>query len=346
MKKKIGVLFGSDSTEHEISIKSTEFIFRTLDQNKYDLKLIYLDKKNNWFVPKNFQNKFPNLGEIFKTEQEKISANFLKEFSSLNEIEEFNLDKVLNEIDLFFLGLHGGIGENGLLQAFFEFHKKPYTGSNFASSSLAMDKEKSNLIFQAKGFNVAKFINLEKKDLSKKQINLNYPLFIKPNRGGSSVGVSKIKSKDELYSKLNFLFETEKEILVQEFISGIEVSCGVLENRNGELIQLYPTEIIPENEFFDYEAKYILGKSNEITPARISEKLTNEIRDLAQKAHKVLGCSAYSRTDFIIQNDIPFILETNTLPGMTETSLIPAQAKYSGLNMSDIFDDIIFLALK
>ncbi len=346
MKKNIGILFGSDSTEHEISIKSTEFIFNTLDKNKYNLKLIYLDKKNNWYVPKSFTNYFPNIKEIFKNPLEKVSEIFLSEFIQLNPLLDFDLKLILNEIDLFFLGLHGGIGENGVLQAFLEFYKKPYTGSKFYASSLSMDKEKSNLVFLASGFNVAKFINLEKKDFLKKEVNLKFPLFIKPNRGGSSVGVSKVQSLEELNQKLKILFESEFEILIQEFISGTEVSCGILENLDGSITKLFPTEIIPENEFFDYEAKYILGKSNEITPARIPDNLIEIIRELAEKAHKVLGCRAYSRTDFIIKNDIPYILETNTLPGLTETSLIPAQVKYSGLNMKDVLDKIILHSIK
>ena len=178
---------------------------------------------------------------------------------------------------------------------------------------------------------------------------MNFPVFIKPTTGGSSVGVGKANNIIEIVSKLNELFLTENSVLIQENISGIEVSCGVLEKKIGqsyEAFSLYPTEIVPTNEFFDYEAKYKLGKSQEITPARISKELTDSIRESALLAHKILGCKGYSRTDFILQNNKPYILETNTLPGMTETSLIPQQAAYAGFAMKDVFDWLIQNALE
>jgi D-alanine-D-alanine ligase len=350
MKKNIALLFGGVSTEHEISIKSAEFIFRTLDKQKYNIKLIYIDRDNFWNVPSQFENQYPDIKSIFQSNpQNKIASEFKKDFLLLNPINRTPENSGLKNIDIMFLGLHGGDGENGKLQAYLDFQNIPYTGSGFVASALAMDKEKSNLIFQSSGFYVAKFLNLRKSDFSNfssEMFLLSFPVFIKPNSGGSSVGVSKVKNFTDLKNKLEKLFEVEEEILIQEFISGTEVSCGVLENANREIEKLYPTEIIPENEFFDYEAKYILGKSKEITPARINPDLTEEIRSLAEKAHRVLGCKGYSRTDFIIQGNIPYILETNTLPGMTETSLIPEQAKYSGIQMSDVFDNLISLAKK
>ena len=350
MKKNIALLFGGVSTEHEISIKSAEFIFRTLDKEKYNIKLIYIDRNNLWNIPAEFDNQYPDIKSIFGFHpQNQIAFEFRKEFLRLNPISTIPQTEALKNIDIMFLGLHGGDGENGKLQAYLDFQNISYTGSGFLASAVAMDKEKSNLIFQASGFQVAKFLNLRKSDFSSfgtATFLLSFPVFIKPNSGGSSVGVSKVKNFDDLKNKLEKLFESEEEILIQEFILGTEVSCGVLENANREIQKLYPTEIIPENEFFDYEAKYILGKSKEITPAQISPALTEEIRSLAEKAHRVLGCKGYSRTDFIIQDNIPYILETNTLPGMTETSLIPEQAKYSGISMKDVFDNLISLAEK
>lgn len=351
-KKKIIVLLGGKSTEHEISLKTGSFIFNTLNRNKYTVKSVLVDKSGNWIIPENYENKNPLITQLHKNS----AVEFKTEFTSSNTIisdKGISVDKL--DCDAVFLGLHGGEGENGTIQGLLESIEIPYTGSGILASALAMDKEKANLLFAAGGFNVAPFINFTRdkynseisKDLPA-YFKLKFPAFVKPTFGGSSVGTGKVNSIEELKLKLEELFKTEEKVIVQENISGTEVSCGVLEKKENEFYKpfaLPATEIRPINEFFDFEAKYTSGKSNEITPAEISSDMMKLIQENALKAHLLLGCKGYSRTDFIIQNDTPYILETNTLPGMTEMSLIPQQAKYIGLKMEDLLDLLLENAL-
>lgn len=349
---RVALLIGGKSSEHEISLKSSYFIFNTLDRSKYEVTPILIDKKGNWIIPESKDAKYPNIQSIQSTYPlENIAEEFQKQFIANNHIlssEGISISHI--DCDIAFLGLHGGEGENGVMQAFLQMNSIPYTGSGVLASALAMDKERSNYLFLSAGLNVANFVNLNKKEFSLsgegslKSFHLSFPVFIKPTTGGSSVGVGKANNIIEVASRLKELFETEDSILIQENISGVEVSCGVLEKKtsNGfEAIALHPTEIVPKSEFFDYKAKYQIGHSEEITPARISEELTSVVRESALLAHKILGCKGYSRTDFIIQNQKAFILETNTLPGMTETSLIPQQARHAGYTMSEVFDWLI-----
>ncbi|MBK8394188.1 MAG: D-alanine--D-alanine ligase [Leptospiraceae bacterium] len=353
---KIALLLGGNSSEHEISLKSSNFIFQTLDRNKYEIKPILVDKKNNWIIPNSYNCQYPDIQSIIKKYPLiEIADEFKKQFLEINPIaskEGISLQHL--DCDLVFIGLHGGIGENGILQAFLEMHSIPYTGSGVLASALAMNKERANYLFLATGLNVANFVNINRKEFNLSgegflsNFHLDFPVFIKPTNGGSSVGVGKAENIIELSSKLKELFLSEESVLIQENITGTEVSCGVLEKKfrlSFEAFPLHATEIVPSNAFFDYEAKYMLGKSNEITPARISESIMKEIQESSLLAHKILGCKGYSRTDFIIQNGKPYILETNTLPGMTETSLIPQQAKYAGISMPEVFDWLIENAL-
>lgn len=353
---KVALLLGGKSSEHEISLKSSNFIYHTLGRSKYQVTPILIDKKGNWIIPDSHNAIFPDIKNISeKFSAQEMADEFQKEFINSNHIlstKGISLKDI--DCDVVFIGLHGGQGENGILQAFLEMNSIPYTGSGVLASALAMDKERANYLFLSAGLKVANFINLKRKDFlvsgegSLGNFHLNFPVFIKPTMGGSSVGVGKANNILEVASKLKELFNAEESVLIQENIKGIEVSCGVLEKKTGhsfEATPLYPTEILPSNDFFDYEAKYAIGKSKEITPARISEELTVSIQESALLAHKILGCHGYSRTDFIIQEGIPYILETNTLPGMTETSLIPQQAAYSNYAMQDVFDWLIENAL-
>ncbi len=346
MKKKIAVVFGGNSSEHEISLKSGRFIFDTLDTEKYDLVPILLNKKGEWLYPNSFPSVFP--GSTGMTAED-LENEFYASFK--NKTKNF---PIFLSPDICFLGFHGGEGENGTIQGFFSTLRIPFTGSGILASSIAMDKFLSNQIFEKNGFNVSPYLQIKKEEfiLQKEKILervSSYPYFTKPNSGGSSVCTGIVKNRENLENLLNTLFTIDTKALLQKPIKGIEVSCGVIErkiNSNFFPVALYPTEIIPNGEFFDYDSKYKIGGSKEITPARISDKLTETIRNLAVKAHLVLGCKGYSRTDFIIEGDIPFILETNTLPGMTETSLIPQQVNYSGETMSFIFDLLIENALQ
>jgi D-alanine-D-alanine ligase len=340
--KNIAVLFGGTSTEHSISIKTGNFIYNTLDRSKYNCKPIFLSKSGKWLISKSFNPSLPKIENINGYE-----AKWEEDFSKSVDFIELNIPTDRMDCEIVFLGLHGGEGENGTIQSLLELLGLKYTGSQVLASAIAMNKEKANLLFQASGFEVSPFQVFSRLDLSDKtplSTNMKFPVFVKPNEGGSSVGTGIAKNTEELSKRLTEVFSIEKKAIVQNLIQGIEVSCGVIEFWEKDRwtpIPLHPTEIIPNSEFFDFESKYTTGKSKEITPARLSEEITQKVRDLALKAHITLGCRAYSRTDFIIQDNIPYILETNTLPGMTETSLIPQQVKHAGKDMKDILDLIL-----
>lgn len=352
-KLKIAVLMGGASTEHEISLKSGSFIFHTLDRKKYEVKAVLINKKGDWIIPSNFENILP----VLDSSIEDFSDQFISKFIQSNSIvsdSKISMDKLL--VDFVFFGLHGGFGEDGTYQGLLDSYKIPYSGSGVLGSALAMDKNRSNQLYQLASLNVANFIEINKEDFLFNQtditdsIALKFPVFVKPSCGGSSVGTGKAKNKQECIQKLKDSFLVSNKSIVQEMISGVEVSCGVLEliesNNQIRSIVLSPTEIVPKAEFFDFRAKYITGQSEEITPARLDASIIQEIQSHALLAHKVLSCRGYSRTDFIVQDKRPFVLETNTLPGMTQTSLIPQQAKYYGIEMKIVFDHLIQIGLK
>ncbi|MCB1180038.1 MAG: D-alanine--D-alanine ligase [Leptospiraceae bacterium] len=344
----IAVIFGGDSSEHPISIKTGNFIYNTLDRSKYKLKPIFITKKGTWLIPKEFNTVLPT-----PDKEKDPSENFEREFRELLNPNELPIPFDNMDCEVCVLGLHGGKGDNGTIQSLLKLLKLKFTGSDVLASSLAMDKAKSNFIFSSIGLNVAEFQLVTSEDFFNKSFqldsSLHYPIFVKPNEGGSSVATGMARNDSELNLKLEQVFKEENTAIIQNLVKGTEVSCGVVEYpESGKFIPtpLFPTEIIPDSEFFDFTSKYTSGKSNEITPARLEDSVIQEIRNMAVKAHTALGCRGYSRTDFIIKENKPFILETNTLPGMTETSLIPQQVKHLKQNMKDILDILIQNAIK
>jgi D-alanine-D-alanine ligase len=342
---RVAILFGGTSSEHEISIKTGRFLMETLDKKKYELYPIYLTKNREWIY---------NEDPITSLTWEKgLSPSKLESFLLENSFQKALNFPVHIAFGVCVLGLHGGEGEDGTLQGFLKTINIPYTGSGILASALAMDKFRANQIFQMNGMSVSPFFEITKLDFFSasfllENICTSFPYFVKPTCGGSSVSTGIVKSLQELDTKLRDLFLYDDRALLQKPIKGIEVSCGVIDrkiNNRYTPIALYPTEIIPSGEFFDFASKYTVGKSQEITPARISDSLISTIQSLSVKAHTILGCKGYSRTDFLIQDMVPFILETNTLPGMTETSLIPQQVAYQKETMSDILDLLIENAL-
>ncbi|ASV06022.1 D-alanine--D-alanine ligase [Leptospira interrogans] len=345
---KIAVFFGGSSTEHSISILTGCFICKTLHTMGHSVKPILLTKDGGWVVPSEYRMSIPfevsDSPDLFQEE-------FQKRYGVSRTNQIFSLDA-----DIVFLGLHGGQGEDGTIQGFLEILGIPYTGSGVLASAIAMDKTRANQIFLQSGQKVAPFFEIDKLEyldstdaVITKLETLGFPQFLKPVEGGSSVSVYKITNREQLKEKLALIFESDSKVMSQSFLTGIEVSCGVLERyRDGKFkkIALPATEIVPGGEFFDFESKYKQGGSHEITPARISEQEMKRVQELAIAAHRSLGCSGYSRTDFIIVNGEPHILETNTLPGMTETSLIPQQAKAAGISMEEVFSDLIEIGLK
>ena len=305
---------GGVSSEHEISLSSGRNVLAYLDKNKYIAKLVIISKKGDWIMG-----------------GRKTAAN-----------------KAVKGVDVVFNALHGEYGEDGCIQGLLDSFGKKYTGSGVLASALGMDKIKSKELFQYYGLNVPNYIVLDKKSDSAK-INfkkLGNIWVIKPAYLGSSVGVSIVKNKKDLKKAINRAFEKCAKVIVEKYIDGQEMTCGVLDNFNGqEYFALPITEIIPPpGRFFDYQVKYN-GSTQEITPARINKSLAKKIQEIAIQAHEILGCKGYSRTDFIVKANRIYILEVNTLPGLTKESLFPKAAWVAGIEFLELLDIIINNAL-
>lgn len=364
----IGILFGGRSTEHSVSLRSGTYIYNTLDRELFKVKPILVSKDGDWYYPQDWNLEW-NLSDtiLSQSSSEEFPSIVLQEFKDKVSDHGYKpwKDPSCGGCVLFVLGLHGGEGEDGRIQAFLETVGIGYTGSGVLASSLAMDKYRSNLIFESQGIPVAKSIDITREmfylyynkdqpgiswDKLNHSIGLQFPVFSKPTTGGSSVGTFRSDNPIEWEAKILEIFQSEERMLVQENIQGREVSCGVLEKpteSGWQSFALPPTEIIPESKFFDYEAKYIPGRSKEVTPPIMDANWIEKIQEYSLLAHNSLGCRGYSRTDFIVsESGVPWILETNTLPGMTGTSLVPQQAKAIGLSMKEVFTWLVRLGLE
>ena len=301
MKKRIAIMYGGPSKEHEVSTNSAKNVLSFVDREKYDVVELYLPKER-------------------------------KSFETL--VEELKNEK----IDVVLPILHGAFGEDGVLQEILEDAHINFVGSGSEASRNAMNKEKANELFKKSGLTVPKTQIVD----THSEIEINFPIIMKPIDEGSSVGLFKFNSLKEYDEGKEKVFASYKNMMAQECILGREFTCGVVE-LDGQDIALPITEVILNpNDLFDYSTKYTAGACNEITPAVINEYLSNRLKEIALKCHEVLGCKSISRTDMIatLSGEI-FILETNTLPGMTKTSFIPAQISVYGLEMKDFLSKLI-----
>lgn len=244
------------------------------------------------------------------------------------------------KVDVVFIAMHGEFGEDGQIQKILENYKIPYTGSGVLASALGMDKLRSQSLFANNGLNVPEIIYLD---------NIKrFPVVIKPSDRGSSVGVSIVKNKKELAPAIKRVRAVSKNIIAQEFISGAELACGVLDDGKNNLTPLLPTEIVPKmGDFFDYDSKYAESGSDEFTPARVPREILKEAQDIALKTHVLVGCAGFSRTDMIWSKESGkiYTLEINTIPGLTAQSLLPKAAAASGISFPNFLDRIIKSAL-
>ncbi len=309
MSKKINValLSGGISSERKISIKSGNQVFQALDKTKYN---------------------------VFR-------------YDPKTDIPRLIADA--DQIDVALIILHGNYGEDGTVQGLLDLLKIPYQGSGTLGSSIAMNKLASKRLYEHAGIPVPAYLSFEAEDdidagacIEK----LGLPLVVKPASGGSSIGMTIANSKRKFTQAVQKAFSFDHTILIEEYIKGTEITGGVIGNHTLESLPL--VEIVPgkKHAFFDYEAKYLKGESQEICPARISDHLAQKARDLAVKSHRALFCNGYSRTDMMIRGDEIYVLETNTIPGMTPVSLLPLAAKTAGLNFSQLLDRLIELAME
>ncbi len=323
-KKNIAVVMGGYSDEYKVSLKSGQLIFDSLDRDLYNVYKVVILKEEWYFVD--------DRGEKSPLDKADFSVSLTSGF------------KV--KFDVCFNIIHGRPGENGELQAYWNTIGQKYTGCDFYQSALTFNKKDTLAVLSKYGIPSAKSIYLRLgEEIDEKEIveKLGLPLFVKPNQSGSSLGITKVKAQSELKEALNFAFAEDEEILIESFLDGMEVSVGVVDFNN-ETVVLGITEIVPDKEFFDYEAKYE-GASEEITPARIDDETRKRVEEISKRAYEALGMSGFSRSEFIIMNGIPYMLEMNTNPGFSPASILPQQAKIYGISIMDLCGNEVEKAL-
>ena len=322
--KNIAIIMGGFSSEFKISLKSGAVVHQNLDTTKYV--------------------GFPI--HIFKDKWVYVDENLVETPVNKNDFSITLYDKKIT-FDCVFNAIHGTPGEDGLMQSYFELLHIKHTSCDAYQAALTFNKRDLLSVLKPYGIQTATsyYLNLGdeiKQDEILQTVGL--PCFVKPNKSGSSFGITKVKTKDELLFAIANAFKEDDELIIERFLNGVEVSVGVI-NYRGLTTVLPMTEIVTENDFFDYEAKY-LGKSQEITPARISAELTQKVAAVAKKIYEVLKMKGFSRSEFIlIENDV-FLLEVNTIPGLTAESLIPQQAAKAGISLQDLFSNAIELSLQ
>jgi D-alanine-D-alanine ligase len=306
-KLRLALIAGGKSSEREVSLKSANQVHKAINKDKY----------------------------------------LIRHYDPLTDLER--LVREAKELDVALIIMHGRGGEDGSLQGLLELLEIPYQGSGILASALAMNKELSKTIYQQAGLKVPRALVFSRKAAPAPpeiEAGLGLPVVIKPVHEGSSIGISKAETLEAIKAGLDAAFALDDRVLVEEFIQGTEVTGGVLGNATLQALPL--VEIIPAKTypFFDFEAKYQEGASEEICPARLDGELTHRAQECALTAHRALGCRGYSRTDLMVRDGDIYVLETNTIPGMTATSLFPQGAKAAGLEFPDLLDTLINLALE
>lgn len=323
MKKKIAIIMGGYSSEYKISLKSGNVVFQYLNNVKYEGYRIHV-LKDKW---------------VYVDADENEHLVDRSDFSVTVHSEKIRFDCVFNAI-------HGTPGEDGLMQAYFKLLGLPQTSCDYYQSALTFNKRDLLSVLKPYGIKsaVSYYLNLgDEIHLDEIVAKVGLPCFVKANKAGSSFGISKVYEKDKLMEAIENAYKEDDEIIIEAFLDGTEVSVGVIKYE-GETKVLPITEIVTENDFFDYEAKYE-GKSKEITPARISEVQETKVTEVAQRAYDILKMTGYSRSEFIFIGDEPFMLEMNTTPGLTEQSILPQQARAAGISFEQLFDSAIESAL-
>lgn len=348
-KTKLAVIFGGISTEHDVSIVSGTSVIENLDKEKYEIYPIYISKEGKW-------NKYIKETDKIKT------LNINEEITEIEEIQD--VIGYLKQMDVIFPVLHGLGGEDGKVQGIFELIKVPYVGCGVLSSSVGMDKVYSKIIFEKAKIDQTKYeyirknkenyIHIDKQfnetEYTIKEIceiietSLKYPMFIKPSNSGSSVGVKKARNNEELKQAIEYAANYDKKILIEQGIKGRELECAVLGNE--EIITSCVGEILPAEEFYSFDAKYTNQESKTVIPARIDEKIQEEIRNKAKKAFKAIDGKGLSRVDFFLEDETNkiYINEINTLPGFTKISMYPKLFEQQGISYKELLDMLINLA--
>jgi len=320
MKKNIAIVAGGDSSEVVVSLKSAAGLYSFMDKERYNLFIVTI------------------VGQTWQVEwsdAEKIAID-KNDFSFIRNGEK-------TKFDFAYITIHGTPGENGILQGYFELIGLPYSCCGVLAAAITFNKFTCNQYLKGFGVKVSESLvlragqNITNEEVAQK---IGFPCFVKPNVGGSSFGVTKVKTVEQLQPAIALAFAEGEEVMIEAFMSGTEITCGIYKTRNKTQV-LPVTEVVPKNEFFDYDAKY-KGEVEEITPARISDSLTERVQKLTSAIYDILSCKGIVRIDYIIsEGDVINLLEVNTTPGMTTTSFIPQQVAAAKLDIKDVMTEII-----
>ncbi|MDR1585264.1 MAG: D-alanine--D-alanine ligase [Prevotellaceae bacterium] len=325
-KLNIAIVAGGDSSEAGVSLRSARGLYSFIDKEKYNLYIVTIIGKE-WFV------EMQHTTSLHDTEKYPVDKN---DFS-------FTRGGVKTVFDFAYITIHGTPGENGILQGYFELLSIPYSCCGVLAAALTFDKFACNQYLKGFGVKVAESLVLRKgQGISGREVaeKTGFPCFIKPSVGGSSFGVTKVKSEEQVQPAIEKAFAEGDEVMIEAFVEGVEITCGIY--KTAEKTVAFPiTEVVSENEFFDYDAKYN-GQVQEITPARISDALTKRVQQLTAAIYNILNCKGIVRIDYIISaGEVINLLEVNTTPGMTATSFIPQQIRAAGLDIKEVMTDII-----
>ncbi len=319
MKKNIAIVMGGYSSEAGISLKSGQVVYENLDREKYIPHRVHI-LKDKWVYVDEADREHPINMEDFSTTVNGYKTRF----------------------DFVFNAIHGHPGEDGTILAYFDLLGLPHSSASFYQMAVAFNKRDCLSLLKPYGIHTAKSVYLNQGDeIDPDSItgHTGLPCFVKPNRAGSSFGISKVYKKEELAPALEKAFKEDSQILIEEFLDGTEVSVGVI-TWNGKIKVMPITEIVTENDFFDYEAKY-LGESQEITPARISAEQKKNVRKEAERIYATLQLKGLSRIDFMLVGDIPYFIELNMVPGLSAESILPKQAEEAGMSLAELFESAI-----
>ena len=346
-KIKLGVIFGGMSTEHDVSIVSGTSVISNLNKDKYEVFPIYINKQGDWY-------KYEDINKSYQVGDE---------VDNITKIDNPTL--YLKSLDVVFPVLHGLYGEDGSIQGLLELLKIPYVGCHVLSSSISMDKAYTKIIFEKAGIKQANYIYLKvsknnciliHKDFSEEIVTLDkvceiaeslkYPIFVKPSNSGSSVGIRKATSREELKEAINYASQFDNKVLLEEQINGREIECAVLGNEDVKASCL--GEILPSDSFYSFDAKYKDENSKTIVSAELKGNLEEKVKELAIKAFKAVDGKGFSRVDFFVneQEEQIYINEINTIPGFTKISMYPKLWEHSDIPYPELLDNLIFLAMK
>lgn len=366
-KLKVAILMGGSSSEREVSLASGQMISRALDRTVYDVvaidtrDLLHLAaSETSSAAPHSDARSIRSAGPVPARSGPSAEPGALSpaRWGTSSDSGAANAPAPSGRPDVVFIALHGKGGEDGTVQGLLEVLGVPYTGSGVLASALAMDKVMSKRLFESAGIPVIDGIFVTRAGLSggteadfrrvsanEVETRLGFPVFVKPNAGGSTCGCSLVTAADQLFKAVREALEFDETVLIEKYIRGTEITVGVLDFQPEPMLALPVIEIVPKSEYYDYESKYVVGGSEHIIPARLPEAMLLRAQEIARECHRLLGCRTLSRTDLIAADGRLYVLEVNTIPGMTPTSLLPQAAEHAGIPFSELLDRIVRSAM-